>query len=277
MTRRWPLLAALLAAASLAALVFSLVQVRSDLGELLPQGGGAAARVMTAALQSGPASGLVLIGLEGAPDARLAAISTAMGNTLRRDPSFRLVSNGQQLLDPAAQADLFAHRYLLSPATTAAAFETPALRQDFQALLDGLSSSASPVIQHYGLPDPTGAFRTLAAQWIGGSDVRLQNGVWFARNRGRALMLAQLRTAGLDLGAEDRALAAIGAAFHAAQDSTQGGASARLLVSGPAVFAHDAAHAVQADVRLLSVASSLLVAGLLFWRFRSLWSSPCRF
>ena len=37
------------------------------------------------------------------------------------------------------------------------------------------------------------------------------------------------------------------------------------------MFAHDAAASIRADVRRLSIVSGLLVAALLFWRFRSLW------
>lgn len=269
--RRWPLAAALLAAVLLAVACIAGITVRSDLADLLPEGGTPASRIMMAELREGVASTVLLIGIEGADAARLASLSRATADRLRGNPAFRLVENGAQGLDPNAMEALFRLRYLLSPASSRAAFTPAALRTDFQLLLRGLQSSASPLVQQYGLPDPTGAFPALMGALAGGSEVRLVDGVWFApRSSGpdRALMLAQTTANGLDFAAETRALGALHAAFDAARSGTPG---ARLLVSGPAVFAHDSAQAIRADVRLLSAVSSVLVAGLLFWRFRSLW------
>ncbi|MBS0642258.1 MAG: MMPL family transporter, partial [Proteobacteria bacterium] len=80
----------------------------------------------------------------------------------------------------------------------------------------------------------------------------------------RALMLVRMKAAGLDLTAQDQADAAIRAAFAVASPGP-----ARLLVSGPAIFARDAERSIRSDVRLLSIASTVLVAGLLLLRFRS--------
>ena len=46
-------------------------------------------------------------------------------------------------------------------------------------------------------------------------------------------------------------------------------AGARLLLSGPGIFAAEAAAAVRDDVQLVSSLSFLLVGGFLFWRYRS--------
>jgi predicted exporter len=269
--RRWPLAVAFFAAALLTSLVFSRITMRSDLADLLPAGRSAASRAMLQQLRSGAASRLLLIGLENAAPDKLAAISTALSATLGRNDLFLFNTNGSQALDEDAEKTLFADRYLLSPATTADSFQPDRLRQDFQTLLQGLQSSASPLVQQFGLPDPTGTFPALTAALVGDTQLRLVQGVWFAPHRDRALLLVQLRADGLDLATEDAALAAIRAAFHAARDAAQTAAGARLLISGPAVFAHDAAQTIRSDVRLISIVSSLLVTALLFWRFRSLW------
>ena len=270
--RRWPLVLAFLAAALLAAACFASIRVRSDLSELLPAGQTPASRIMLEELRSGTASSLLLIGIENAPQDRLAAISTAMAGRLRENKLFRMVNNGQQVMDDAAIAALFRYRYLLAPNVSPQSFETADLHRDFGALLQGLQSSASPAVQQFGLPDPTGAFPAMMQALAGGSRVRSVDGVWFApassAGRERALMLAQTQANGLDFAAGGQALGAVQAAFGASRGASSG---ARLLVSGPAVFAHDAAVAIRADILLLSVVSSLLVAGLLFWRFRSLW------
>jgi predicted exporter len=249
-----------------AAAIFTHVRLRSDISALLPTGRTATTRFMLQEVQSGVAASLVLIGLESAPPAALAATSDRMTETLRRRGLFTFADNGRDLVSEADQQRLFRSRYLLSPATTAAAFEVPALRQDFQNLLDELQSSASPLVQQFGLPDPTGAFPALLSLAGGSQHAAIRDGVWFAPDQNRALLVARLRGDSSSLAVQDAALHAIDQAFDTARQGTSG---LRLLVSGPAVFARDAAHAIRADVIRLSVMSALLVAGLLVWRFRN--------
>jgi predicted exporter len=262
--RLWPLLLALIGAVLLAAGVFSQIRIRSDMATLLPRGQTAASRMMLREVQSGVATSLILIGLEDAPAAALAATSDRMTAAMRSSGHFAFVENGRDVISDADQAALFADRYLLAPNTTTAAFETPALHQDFLHLLDGLQSSASPLVEQFGLPDPTGAFPALLATMGGDQHARLNDGVWFAPQTDRALLLARMNGDGSSLTAQDAAIGAVNAAF--AQAKTPG---MRLLVSGPAIFARDAAHAIRRDVERLSILSALLVAGLLIWRFRN--------
>ena len=255
---------ALAAAALFAAAVFSRVDVRTDMAAFLPAGRTPASRFMLQELQSGSVASLVLAGIEGAPAAELARISAALGDALDGNPLFSLVSNGRHALDGPDQQALFARRYLLSPAVVPGAFEAAALRADLQRLLGQLQSSASPLAVQFGLPDPTGAFPAMAPAWIGASRLRSVGGTWFAPERDRALLLLQTRAPGMDIGAQAEADAAIRAAFAAT-----GPGAARLLLSGPAVFAREAAAGIRADVRLLSMVSGALVLALLLWRFRS--------
>src|SRR6185437_2557341 len=161
---------------------------------------------------------------------------------------------------------LFRHRYLLSAGTTPEAFTVPALNADMQRLLRLLQSSASPLVSRFGLADPTGAFLALVQNWAGSAKIRSVDGVWFASGQGRALILAKTRASGMDLAAEEQASQAIDRAFAAAKPG-----GARLLASGPAIFSRDAARTIHHDVTLISIASTILVAGLLLWRFRSGW------
>ncbi len=255
----------MLISASITALAFRFVEIRTDMAAFLPAGRTEASRFMLRQVQGGSATSLILAGIEGAPPAELARISGSVASALDRSGLFTLVSNGQHTLDgPDAQV-LVDHRYLLSPATTAAAFTTGALRVDFIRLLTQLQSAASPLAVQFGLPDPPGALLAMAPAWIASSALRTVHGVWFAPERDRALLLLQTRASGLDIGAQDQAEAAIQAAFAAANPG-----QARLLASGPAVFAQAAAAGIRSDVRLCSIASGLLVTGLLLWRFRSL-------
>jgi predicted exporter len=228
---RLPLLVAVLLAAAIAVLAFRTVSVRTDMTAFLPAGRTEASRFMLQELQGGSAASLILAGIENAPPADLARISAAMAQALGKTGLFTLVSNGQNALNGPDEQALFADRYLLSPGVTAASFTVAALRTDFQRLLQELQSSASPLASQFGLPDPTGAFLAMAPAWIGQSSVRTVDGVWFAPERNRALLLLQTAGPGMDIGAQDTAESAIQAAFTAANPGT-----AKLLASGPAVF-----------------------------------------
>lgn len=263
---RRPLAAAILVVLLLAAVVFSQLRVRTDMADFIPAGGSQAARLMEGEIRSGAVTSLILVAIEGVNSAELARISNALADGMRASGAFRFVANGRQLVSPAEREWLFRYRYLLSPGVTASSFEAGALRSDFERLLRGLQGAASPVLERIGFADPTGAFLALAGAAEGSSHVQTRHGVWFAAGAGRALLIARMQAGGLDVAAQDRALAAIRRTFAASRPGT-----ARLLLAGPAIFAHDAAQAIRHDIELLSIVSTLLVAAVLVWRFRSPW------
>jgi predicted exporter len=263
-----PLLAALLVLAALGGALAALVEVKTGLAEFLPPGRTRAGEFLVGELRSGAASSLLLAGIEGAPPEELARISRATGAALRASGRFSFVGDGATALGEAEQALLFRHRYLLSPDTRPETFEVPALRARLEALLDGLRSAASPLLARFGFADPTGAFLGLAQAWLAENRVETRNGAWFAAGGDpptRALLLARTRGAGLDAEAQREAVSAFHAAFHL---SEPGGA--RLLLSGPGVFAAEAAQAIRADVRMMTLLSCALLAAFLLWRTRSL-------
>ncbi len=259
---RAPVALALLAAVALLLAALSVVRVQTDMAAFLPAGRTPAARLVMEEARSGAATGLVLIGVEGAEPAALARISKAMQAALPGTGLFQMVAGGAS---PVDQALLFDYRYALSPATTAEAFTEVALRADLERLLGQLRSSMAPLAAQYGLADPPGAFLALLRGWVGSTTVKMIDGTWFAPDGSRALLLARTRAGGMDIPAQEVALGAIQAAFAAANPGP-----ARLLLAGPAVFARDAARAIRTDVERISVVSTLMVLGLLWWRFRSL-------
>ncbi len=259
-----PVLGALLAAGTLLAAALLLTPVRTDIARFLPEGRTPAGRLMLEELRTGAAGRVLLAGVEGAGPADLARVTTAMAAALRGTGRFRVVAAGDAALPSAEeQAALFARRYLLADA----ALDEASLHAALTALLRALRSSAGPVAAAYGFADPTGAFTAALRAWGGSGRVRAQDGAWFDPDRDRALLVAVTAAAGMDAPAQAVALGAVQSAFR---DAAAGVPGARLLVSGPAVFAQAAEAAVKRDVRLVSVTSALLVLALLAWRFRSL-------
>ena len=259
--------AALGIAAAAVIAAFAAADIRTDMTAFLPPGKTAAAQFLFRELQSGTAATIILIGIEGAEPEALARASAGMAGELRSSGLFAFVNNGDFSTEGSGggQEFLFRNRYLLSTATTPDAFTADALRADLRKLLDGLTSSAAPLVKRFGFADPVGAFLQVVQTWIGGSHVEQRFGVWFAPEGGRALLIAKTKAGGLDIAAQETAAAAIRAAFEHVRPAP----GARLLVSGPAVFATEAAHAIRADTHLISIASALLLAAFLLWQYRS--------
>src|SRR5665213_1573965 len=259
-----PVLGALAVAILLMLGVLTRIDVRTDMLAFLPAGKTEAARLVLREAREGSATGLILVGIDGASVTDLARISRSMADVLARSGLFVVVAGSQAAISDRDEAMLFAHRYLLSPVTTVAAFTEAALRADLEDVLRQLRSSAAPIAVRYGLADPPGAFLAALRGWMGSGQVRSIDGAWFAADRDRALLLIRTRAGGMDVPAQEIATAAIEHAFTAA---SPGGA--RLLVAGPAVFARDAARAIRGDVHRIAFISTALVALLLWWRFRS--------
>lgn len=255
-----PLLLALAVLSAAFPLVLRQVTLRSDISDFLPDSRTPEAAFLLRELREGAATRLLIAGIEGVPAADLARLSRAMATALDDSGQFAVVANGAPRIEDAEAALLFAHRYALSPTD----LTEPALRGGLETLLDGLRSSAEPLVRRFGFADPTGAFLALLRSWSAEAPVATEQGVWMAAGP-RALILAQTRAAGLDTAAQQRAADAFRAAFAAAGPPPR----ARLLLSGPGVFAAEAAAAVRADVKLVSTLSFLLVAAFLFWRYRS--------
>ena len=258
--RPWPILLALLGAVLLLLAVLSQITVRTDMTEFLPRGETEAARLVLGEARSGTASGLILIGIEGAPTADLARISREIAASMSQTGLFQVVAGGEAAVPQAATDALFARRYLLADADWSEA----GLHAGLERLLRQLRGAAAPLAAQFGMADPPGAFLRLLKTWSAGSHVRSIDGAWFAAGRDRALLLARTKAGGMDVPAQETASEAIERAFRAAQPGP-----ARLLVAGPAVFARDAARAIKSDVHRIAVLSTVLVALLLWWRFRS--------
>ncbi|TCH98014.1 hypothetical protein EJV46_12440 [Roseococcus sp. SYP-B2431] len=262
------LLAALLVLAVAGGLLAWRVPPRADLVEFLPAGRTPASAFLFRELRSGAATTLLLAAIEGAPREELARLSRETAAGLRASGRFAFVGDGSLRIAEAEEAFLFRHRYLLSPDTVPESFTAAALRPKLEALLDGLRSAAAPLLARFGFADPTGAFLGLAAGWLDDSRIESADGAWFApREEGRgarALLVARGQGAGLDAEAQQAAMDAFRAAFEAARPG-----EARLLLSGPGVFAAAAAAQIRGDVEMITLASAALLGAFLFWRFRS--------
>ena len=283
-----------------AALV-SRLRVDTDMTAFLPRAASPAQRVLVDQFRDGVVSSLVLLAIEGTGVDRAAAISKRLAQRLRGDGNFASVENGEASGFERDQAFLWSNRYLLSDRVEGGRFTGDALRRALQQDLADLGSSAGLLMQRTLAADPTGEMLHLIEQQLGGGDGPARHdGVWVSPDGGRALMLVRLRAAGSDIDGAQRALAAIRAAFaqaaaesldHAAWagppssaasaplDRAASGApdraasgqldAARLVLTGPPVFAVQARDRIRSDATRLSLLAGLLVASVLLAVYRS--------
>ncbi|MDN6714738.1 MAG: MMPL family transporter, partial [Acetobacter sp.] len=251
-----------------AVLVFLNIPLRMDMAGFLPKGHDDGTRFLLREVQGGVAGTVIMLGVEGAPEPELARLSLGLHTALAGDPQFVSVLNGVFATDQAETLRnlMFEHRYQLAPDNSARKLDGQALAQAFSNVLDGLDSAAGSVLSDALLRDPTNAFVQTVRALEPDVRVRVVQGVWFAPDRPRALLLLRTQAPGMDLARQAHVEQTITAAFAALHPG-----SARLLMSGPSVFAVSSAAGMRRDVDMMALCSFALVVSILYWRFRSLW------
>jgi predicted exporter len=241
----------------------------ADLSAFLPRAPSAEQRVLVDQLRDGVISRLMLAAIEGGDAATRADLSHSMAQTLRRDPRFVAVHNGEDVTRSRDERFVFAHRYLLSPTVTPQRFSAEGLHRALGDSLDLLSSSAGLMTKALLPRDPTGEVMSIVGQFDGEAQPALKDGVWVSRDGTRAVLVAQTAGAGSDTDAQEDAIAAVRAAFDAAKHGRPHAGSYRLLLTGPGVFSVQTRDTIKHDVERLSAVSLALIVGLLLLVYRS--------
>ncbi|MDI1258445.1 MMPL family transporter [Aquabacterium sp.] len=278
------LLATLVWLVLLALLITAVIRARysADLSAFLPSKPTPEQAVLIDQLKEGPASRLILIGVETddrGPEAAsgLARLSKSLASALRKLPAlpgdkvapFASVNNGEPVAAQRDQELLLRYRYLMSPDVTPARFQPEGLRLALQDSLDLLGSSAGLMLQPLLTRDPTAELVHLVEAMDSGGERATVDGVWVSPDQKRAVLVAQTQAEGSDLDAQQRAIDAIRQQFGEAQ-KREGLKQTRLVVSGPAVFATDSRQTIESEAtRLASIGFAIIIA-LLLSVYRSL-------
>lgn len=245
----------------------------ADLSAFLPRAPTAQQRLLVDQLRDGVVSRLILAAVEGGDAGTRADISRGIAATLRADPRFVSVANGEPVTQRLDERFIFDHRYLLSPAVTPEHFTEEGLHRALGDSLDVLSSSAGMMTKALLPRDPTGEVATIVGQLVGQPGGQAQpastDGVWSSHDGSRAVLLAQTAAAGSDTDAQESAIAAVRAAFRGAVHGKPGASAYRLLLTGPGVFSVDTRDTIKHDVERLSTISLLLIVCLLLLVYRS--------
>jgi predicted exporter len=241
----------------------------TDLSGFLPRKPTASQQLLVDQLRDGPAARLILIAIEGASADARAKVSAAMCSTLRRDPQFASVNNGEIEDEQSSREFLFKHRYLLSDEVNGERFSAAGLHDAIADTIGELVSPAGLLFKSLLPRDPTGELPHIIDQLSGAATPETRGGVWVGANGGRALAVAQTVAMGSDTDAQQRAIAAIQSSFAAAQRQAAPASGLVLKLSGPGVFAVAARAKIEHAALRLSVISGLLVVTLLLGVYRS--------
>ena len=246
----------------------------SDMSAFLPRSAQPAQQILVDQLREGVVSRLVLLAIEGAAPDVLAALSKAISADLRAQPAFGVVGNGEDAALAPDREWLWRNRYLLSPAIVPGHFSPAALHAALEANVRLLGSELGVLAKRTIPADPTGEMLRLIGAFSAQTRPAMQDGVWVSRDGARALLMVQTIAPGFDIDAQERALRQIQAAFAAARQNIPenfrlAAVQARLIETGPPVFAVRTRARIQADVERFSVIATLLVVAVLLFAYRS--------
>lgn len=240
----------------------------ADMSFFLPARPSAAQQVLVDQLKEGVVTRLLMVAIEGGDAAQRATVSRQLHGRLEKLPEFVAVENGQAGSLDADREFLFRHRYLLSPAVKPERFTVAGLRESIANSIDLLASPAGMMIKPLLPRDPTGEMIELLSGFGGGAQPNVREGVWASRDGERAMLLIQSAALGSDTDAQEQAIATIRSQF--ADSAREAGFSdARILISGPGVFAVKSRETIKSEVSKLSTISTLAIVAVLFFVYRS--------
>ena len=251
------------------AIVIHRAAFTADLSAFLPRAPRAEQRLLVDQLRDGLVSRLMLVAIEGGDAQGRAALSRRVAATLRHDPQFASVNNGEPIAEARDQQFIFDHRYLLSPSVTPQRFTAEGLHESLGDSFDLLSSSAGLIAKALLPHDPTGEVTAITSQLDSGAEPSLMNGVWTSRDGTRAVLVVETAGSGSDTDAQEEALRSVHRAFDSASHETGTASPYRLLLSGPGVFSVETRDTIKRDVERLSSLSLVLIVCLLLVVYRS--------
>jgi predicted exporter len=267
----------------LAVLLIARTPFTADLSAFLPASPDAHQRLLIEQIHSGTPSRTLLMGIQGG-DAKLRAeASRALAKTLRDSGRFDSVNNGEQDGWAGFGSWLFDHRYLLSPAVTPERFTADGLRQAIAESTSLLGTPAGQAVKALLDRDPSGETQRIAESLIPARSPRTEQGVWVSRKPPageagaaaasaaapgaageRALLMATVKAAGADLDSLSAAIDTIEQGF--APLAARG---LSLQLSGAPVFSVGSRARIEAEVKRLAIAGTVLMGALLLLAFAS--------
>ena len=241
--------------------------IGADLRLFLPNPVTPEQRLLLEEIGEGPASRVLVIALGGADAPQLADASRALVDSLRDNPSFRIITNGEVSLD-AVPDELLPYRFLLSPTLDTQPLDEKYLHAELQARARDLASPAGAFLEEWLPRDPTMELLKLLQRWQPMQEPHREFDVWFDRSGRRALLLAITQAPAFD---PDRQRVAIGELEQALQQAA-GDHHVTMTVSGAGKFSVLMEARTRGQAQTFGTAATIGMIVLLLVAYRSLGS-----
>lgn len=241
-----------------------------DLRKFMPEARTPAQKLLLDELGEGPGSRLLLLAISGSDPATLARQSQALRARLEADhATFAAVSNGGEPADAAIPPRWLPYRFVLSDRYDRQPLDAATLKAELAERVQDLGSPAAAMIEPLLPRDPTLELLHVAESLQPHNAPRQIQGVWFDKAGKRALLVAQTISGGFDPAGQQRAVAAINAAFAGVSRGTH----SQLLVTGPGAFSVEISTRTQDETRWIGVFDTVGLVVLLLVAYRS-WKIP---
>jgi predicted exporter len=238
------------------------LSVGNDLRLFLPEPTTPEQRLLLEEVGEGPASRVLVIALASAPPERLADVSRLLVESLRDNPAFRFVTNGQMSAE-AFPDGLLPYRFLLSPTVDTQSFDAAYLHAQLEARARDLASPAGIFLEPLLPRDPTLEALKVLERWQPMQQPRQDFDVWFDRQGRRALLVAETRAPAFDPPSQRSAISQIDRALA---DAGADGVTA--TISGSGAFSALMETRTRAEAQSLTGAASIGMIILILLAYR---------
>jgi len=248
------------------------IPIQTELPLLLPSSGSFSQQLFIDQLQSGPASKILLLGLQGTESSLLAEASKKLAEAMRNQGQFLHVYNGERTNSDLRQDLLYQYRYLFSPTVSPDQFTTHGLRQILQHRLQDMANPIPSFFKKQIPEDPTGAFQSILHRLKSRNTFKMTHGVWFSSDQQTALLVAETAVSGFDLDGQESIQTFLTTSMEDIRTTLSPPSSREsieLIRSGPSVFAVQSRAVIQQDARWLSMLGGGFVITLLLVTYRS--------
>ncbi len=245
--------------------LWSSLHIVSDMSFFLSRNAIDENRIIQQYLQDSDANRLLFIRLGEASKntKKLAALSKQLTDALQQNEQFTAVSNGQKSIKYSFDSQLFPYRYLISPQTdNINLFSEAVLKDKFILLLQRLQMILSPEEQNIIAQSPLNVWLNYM-QSINSSRLKITRGVWF-NEQDQAVLLIKTKAAGFAIEQQKENVQFI---YEQIKQLIPADVSADL--SGAALIALTNSEHIAYQIKVISLLASLLLAGFLFFVFRS--------
>ena len=197
----------------------------------------------------------------------LADVSRALVESLRENPNFRVITNGEVSLD-AVPDELLPYRFLLSPTLDTQKLDEQYLHRELLARGRDLASPAGAFLEPWLPRDPTLELLKLLQRWQPMQEPHREFDVWFDRKGERALLLAITQAAAFDPDRQRLALRELDRALT----QVAGDSKVTMTVSGAGKFSVLMEARTRGQAQAFGTAATIGMIVLLLVAYRSLGS-----